>query len=283
MNDLMKVAAIAFGLSVGAMAATTATAQSKMTPAEIPPASFTGKQYVDSRGCVYVRAGFGGAVNWVPRMSRARKVVCGAAPTFAAAPPAATKPPRTATPPPRTTVAVAPPPKATPPARVAPPPPKRVVTAPPPARVAPPPATVNTACPGLSPLGQRYVPRGNHKVRCGPQPASPYVSGDASGVIHVPMPPKIAPPPGYKSAFDPEEGRFNPNRGHVTREGFVQMRLVWTAGVPRRLVNAGNGRDVTPLFPGLKYPFTSYRQQERYYAVNAVPNSDREFTITGRR
>jgi hypothetical protein len=50
-------------------------------PADYPAASFKGKQYVDSRGCIYIRAGIDGNVTWVPRVNRSRKQVCGYKPT----------------------------------------------------------------------------------------------------------------------------------------------------------------------------------------------------------
>lgn len=89
---------IAIGLAVSSIAIGALQAQSLRdgsTPAEFPPSSFTGKQYVDSKGCVYVRAGIDGNVTWVPRVTRERKLVCGFKPslsnpqTATVAPPAA--------------------------------------------------------------------------------------------------------------------------------------------------------------------------------------------------
>jgi len=53
-------------------------------PAEVPPSSFTANQYVDSKGCVYIRAGVDGNTNWVPRVTRKRTVVCGMTPSLGA-------------------------------------------------------------------------------------------------------------------------------------------------------------------------------------------------------
>lgn len=64
-------------VAVGSMAEAQRTVANTQGPAEIPPASFSGSQYVDSRGCVFIRAGVGGATRWVPRVNRDRTVVCG--------------------------------------------------------------------------------------------------------------------------------------------------------------------------------------------------------------
>ena len=52
-------------------------------PAGLPPAGFEGRQFVDSKGCIYVRASYGGKVVWVPRLAPDRQPMCGFSPTFA--------------------------------------------------------------------------------------------------------------------------------------------------------------------------------------------------------
>lgn len=61
-------------------------------PAEFPPTSFAGNQFVDSKGCAFIRAGVGGAVTWVPRVDRKRQQLCNFQPSFAAATPVPARP-----------------------------------------------------------------------------------------------------------------------------------------------------------------------------------------------
>lgn len=53
-------------------------------PAELPPAEFAGRQYVDSAGCVFVRAEIDGVVTWAPRLDRDRSPLCGYRPSMSA-------------------------------------------------------------------------------------------------------------------------------------------------------------------------------------------------------
>ena len=88
MSSVFGAAALSVLIGQGALA--------QNLPAEFPPPSFEGTQYVDSNGCVFVRAGISGMVNWVPRLTRDRVPLCGFAPSLAAAAPAPAAAPITA-------------------------------------------------------------------------------------------------------------------------------------------------------------------------------------------
>jgi hypothetical protein len=201
---LTKLVAIAFilgSVSAGALSAQNALGS---TPSEFPPSSYLGKQYVDSAGCVFIRAGIDGNVSWVPRVTRKRSGVCGFKPTFAGQVSPAPEPVRTAqvtqitnpapvaVPKPRRVAAAAPAPKPKP--RVV----RQVAQRPAPivektVQYAPSvvqnvqrsyaqPSSGGTACPGASAIAQHYLPRGDFAVRCGPQGGSivgARISGDA--------------------------------------------------------------------------------------------------------
>lgn len=51
-------------------------------PAELPPASFSGQSYVDSKGCAFLRVMVNGAQGWAARLTPDRKAVCGEAPSL---------------------------------------------------------------------------------------------------------------------------------------------------------------------------------------------------------
>lgn len=193
-SQLVAIAIISGSVTAGAASAQT---RAGSEPAEFPPASYQGKQYVDSQGCVFIRAGIDGLVSWVPRITRKRAGVCGFKPTFAGQVTEA-KPVQTAA---ATQVAVAKP--AAPAPRAAPKPKPRVAKAkakprvarkaapkvvrqvakrpapivekavqyaPAPKRVAPVAAAQGSAaCSGASALSSQYMRSGKLPVRCGPQ------------------------------------------------------------------------------------------------------------------
>jgi cell division protein FtsN len=188
---VVAIAVIVGSVGIGALQAQSFRDQ----PKEFPPATYKGKQYVDSTGCVFIRAGIDGNVTWVPRVSRKRDGVCGFKPTnvgTAAASPASTAgapvqitldnaPKQT------TRVAAAPAaaakPRPVPQVRRAQPVVRqtapKVVRQAAPRPVAPAPKVVASAsvaaprvavvCPGRSALSQRYTGTAGDNVRCGPQ------------------------------------------------------------------------------------------------------------------
>lgn len=186
-------------------------------PKELPPAGFKGEQYVDSAGCVFLRAGVGERVTWVARISRERRQMCGLAPTFApvvaeAAPPSPAEPDVEA-------VAVpAPVPESAAATKT-----RLRRAAPEIARAVATPAQevqfVNVICPAHAPVAKRLAVKGATKILCFPE-------GMELDTVAVPK--------GYRLAWT--DDRLNPLRGIGTAEGEVMQDRVWTRKVPARPV-----------------------------------------------
>jgi cell division septation protein DedD len=66
---------------VGGVFAASAALGEGLQPAELPPEDYAGQQYVDTRGCMFVRAGTEAKVLWIPRVSRDGGPVCGNPPS----------------------------------------------------------------------------------------------------------------------------------------------------------------------------------------------------------
>ncbi len=72
---------VAFVLAVLAVSGQTVLGQSSITPAELPPEGFEGREFVDSRGCIFLRSTFAGEVTWIPRFGPDRQPICSGMPS----------------------------------------------------------------------------------------------------------------------------------------------------------------------------------------------------------
>ncbi|TMV12886.1 SPOR domain-containing protein [Arenibacterium halophilum] len=270
-----RIIAIILGLGWAFGAPVTAqTLRDAGPPAEFPPASYTGKQYVDSKGCVYIRAGIDGSVTWVPRVTRQRKLLCGQVPSLspdqlarAGSAPARPAPPdaveitltpgqATATPArPAATPAPAPrtPSAAPEPTVIARPAPVRTAPRAQPAQpttvrvqpVAPAPrqAQAATALAPSTRIVPRHIYENRQNTRGGTVPKGYRKSWDDDRLNPYRGERTAAPsgtlpvprvPKGYRPAWD--DDRLNPNRGPRTAQGEAATDAIWTRTVPRELI-----------------------------------------------
>ncbi|QFU07314.1 hypothetical protein PARPLA_01163 [Rhodobacteraceae bacterium THAF1] len=268
-------------------------------PAEIPPSSYTARQYIDSAGCVYVRAGQGATSIWVPRVTGNRKALCGFQPTLgtnvASAAPVIPDP----VPSPQTRVAsVAPTPQvrtaavepsAAPTIRQT----RRVAVAPVPQAAVPisAPAPVATAGRYVPPTVTAQLtpkPYGGTRLRqvaTTPRPmptqyaaptryVPPTVTTPVSygGVTSLPPVKPVRIPPGYRAAWD--DGRLNPYAGAQTLEGALQTAQVWTQTTPRELKKGPSVNNyvlVQPSQYGRLKPYVSGPQRQIAVPTTVYP------------
>lgn len=245
---------------------------SVQAPAEFPPSGFQGRQYVDSRGCVFIRAGIEGSTTWVPRVTRTRELICGQTPSVPRKVAAVSRPAavdaavsRAAeTPNVAQADAAAPKPVARP-KRVAP-------------KVArqPKPVTRQAKQAAVKAVPERAKPAGITEQR--PLTGSPYSLTSVNQRVlpgHVYRQrlseQDVKVPKGYEAVW--QDDRLNPRRAEQTLAGNERMKLVWTSTVPRRLVDQSTGRDVTAKLP-LVYPFTDEGKQAREFGKVTLVKKD---------
>ncbi|SDK72112.1 SPOR domain-containing protein [Aliiruegeria lutimaris] len=222
------------------------TGKAMQAPAETPPASFSGTQFVDAAGCAFIRAEFGGETRWLPRLNPDRTHICGLEPSLEAKTakaivetPAASAPEQQVAAPAVSPVTAS---KASP---MRPRPASTHATASTRAPVQRASQTVRVTCPSRSGTSYSYIAQPGDLIRCDrtgapAEAALVLASGDAANEVAKPIYKLPKPPSGYRYAFG--EGRHNPNRGERTLAGTAEMNRVWTQDVPRKLVSPEAGQ-----------------------------------------
>lgn len=272
----------AFCCSDGASAQALSDVQ---VPAEFPPSSYKGRQYVDSNGCVFIRAGVDGQVTWVPRVTRSRKVICGFKPSLPGAPSprAAAGQSAQANEQDAETITVpqAQPGKAAPQTRTVKRPVKRAPAAK--ARV-PENVSVRPQTKAVPPKAKTRAVRRKTRIEID-RPAD--MDGSRVRIVprhvhasQVASQSGIRVPKGYKPAW--EDDRLNPYRAHQTHAGRKQMDLVWSRTVPRRLIERETGPAVKSAGSGPEYVRVTSEGQEATISTRGSLKSGQVLVVRSR-
>ena len=248
-----RPAAAAILFLVGFAPAAGAQSGDMAAPSELPPASYAGAEFVDSRGCVFMRAGIDGDVRWVPRLDADREPVCGQPPSVIAG------------------------------ASVAPPPAPAVEEIALDAEATSSGDAAVTAETGSAPRA-RIVPKRRAAALSKPARRRSFASGGAAADtvpatvtvrrLGKPVPSTAYPghtrvvplhvaqmraragtfaiPRGYNLAW--EDDRLNPRRAEGTLAGRDAMNTIWTTTVPRRLIDTSRAKNRSPK-PAVVYPY----------------------------
>lgn len=253
------------------------TGKAMQAPAENPPASFSGAQFVDATGCAFIRAEFGGETRWLPRLNPDRTQICGLEPSFEAktakAPETLVETPAANASQPEVAAPTAIQASAAKPNSTRPRPASTHSTASTRTTVQRASKTVRVTCPSRSGASYSYIAQPGDAIRCDRARASAQASlvlaSGESVAPELPKPvyklPKL--PNGYRYAFG--EGRHNPNRGERTLAGTAEMNRIWTQDVPRKLVSPEAGQQGLELqgYRSTQTGQTTYRASSKAQAA----------------
>ena len=233
-------------------------------PAETPPSNFTGMQYVDSKGCAFIRVGFSGPARWVPPVTRQRRQVCGLAPSLSSNE--------------RTQVAASQAPASVTPVEITFDDP---VIAPTSRAAAPKPRAQEGASLGTA-LASLFRPKRQAQpvLRAAPEPMRTTVTDPirvepTTKVIRT-SGGELKVPAGYKVAWS--DDRLNPNRGMQKVSGMIQTTKHWTNTVPRKHRNVATDQE-RAAWSMLVYPVKSRDDLLNY--VNSMDDLDLELKTNG--